>query len=613
MPEPAPQTLLDHALAYARFGFFIFPTHDVLGGRCSCGHACSSPGKHPRTAHGLLESTRDEGTIRAWWGAWPSANIAVDCGKSGIVVVDVDVKKGAQGRASIAWVVERYTGFRSTLVAGSPSGGLHYYFSGRTGTSHSRLRPGLDVQSTGAYVLLPPSVAFSRYDEARNPIPGSQAPYHWINNFSIQAFPITEESGYDFSAPAAAETQARSAIPYGEHRNALLRLAFSSRRVLGLDAKTTVGLLKNFIASGALENYDPKHPFTDRDLEGMVRSLAPHVAQSDVPASVNVVGAMVDADAVLAENTVPRQVVIPGLVQRGELHVFYGADGTKKTTIAAYLLALISRQGRDVGVFMSEDQPRDFLLKFLQAGGDQSRFFYFDARRFQGDFLLPKHKAYLEQLVQSRSWGCIYFDSINDYKSMDGRLNAADEARSMFGPLQQLAQTYDVTVLCTLHTNARDVLEGSRQIRAKARVVAHVENPKVDTNEDGYDFSRTFDANLAAMVTTDKFSRGVSRQTFNFYFDIFPAVHPKTGEADIEIQPDGTRTVKELIVCTGHEVISTVAARPVGRPRAVEEDVLREQIAGLLAATPNISSNAVAKHVKGDRNAIMRIVKELRA
>jgi Bifunctional DNA primase/polymerase, N-terminal/AAA domain len=615
MPEPQPRTMLDHALSYARFGFYVFPCHDVVADRCSCGHACSSPGKHPRVAHGLHESTRDEGLIRSWWTNAPNANIAVDCGKSGIVVVDVDVKKGAQGRASIAWVVNRFEGFRLTLASGTPTGGLHYFFVGRTGTDHGkRIGAGVDIQSTGAYVLLPPSVAYSQYDTNKNPVSGTQAPYHWLNNFALQPYPIIEEQqGYDFrpATSSVVESEARAKIPYGEHRNALLRLAFNLRRVLGHDVPTTVGMLKSYIASGTLDNYDSHHPFTDRDLEGMVRALPPNTAPPLESNPSSLFDVLQSGDQILKEQTPERQVIIDNFVLRGEFHVMYGPPGAKKTTMITYLLAMISRLGLDVCVFISEDQPKDFLLKYLAAGGVRERFYHADTSKLRGDFLLPKHKAFLEDMIKRKPWGCIYFDSINDYKDFGSRLHAGDQAREMYKPLQELAQKYNTAIFATLHTNAAGRLEGSVQTIAKARVVARVDPPPdFDLNEEGYDFSGA--SSMTAIVTVEKYSRGVARKKFNFYFDTFEAINPDTGVPEYEIQENGARAVKELLYCTGYERNETIPTPITGRPRIMEPDLLRERIAGILAATPNRSSRSILEEVRGNREHVFKIVRELK-
>ncbi len=88
------------AIAYARHGLRVFPSHEIEhDGFCSCGAtACASAGKHPRITAWPNEATTDEPTICAWWRQWPTANVGVACGAaSNLLVLDVDVKHGHDG------------------------------------------------------------------------------------------------------------------------------------------------------------------------------------------------------------------------------------------------------------------------------------------------------------------------------------------------------------------------------------------------------------------------------------------------------------------------------------------------------------------------------------
>jgi putative DNA primase/helicase len=160
--------LLRAALYYAARGLFVFPLHETdAEGACSCGKpSCSSPGKHPRTLHGLKDASAGEEQVRSWWTRWPTANIAVNCGASGRVVVDVDVKDARGGgetwRDLQAQLDSHEDGVRleGTAIVGTPSGGLHaHYLAGdhRVGSKNDLLGPGIDVKAEGGYVLLPPS------------------------------------------------------------------------------------------------------------------------------------------------------------------------------------------------------------------------------------------------------------------------------------------------------------------------------------------------------------------------------------------------------------------------------------------------------------------------
>jgi hypothetical protein len=160
--------LLEAALAYASEGIAVFPVHSTdAAGICSCGKPdCSSPGKHPRTAHGLLDAATDAEQIRDWWTRWPDANIAMSCGSSGRAVADVDDKDGRPGPGTWS-AVKQESGaeIEDTAIVETPSGGFHvHYFAGgqRVRSGNDALGPGVDVKAAGGYVLLPPSAIAGR-------------------------------------------------------------------------------------------------------------------------------------------------------------------------------------------------------------------------------------------------------------------------------------------------------------------------------------------------------------------------------------------------------------------------------------------------------------------
>ncbi len=164
------RTAVEAALAYASIDWFVFPVHWLSDGRCSCGDAdCRRPGKHPcydaaTLPHGFRSATTDEALIRAWWRRWPLAQIGVDCGRSRILVIDLDVdaSKGFDG-------VEQFELLRGLnpsgydLAAVTPRGGRQLFFrmpdgapiTCSTGTEREGVAPGIDVKGEGGYVILP--------------------------------------------------------------------------------------------------------------------------------------------------------------------------------------------------------------------------------------------------------------------------------------------------------------------------------------------------------------------------------------------------------------------------------------------------------------------------
>ncbi len=114
------------------------------------------------------QSTTDSEAIRRWWRTWPDALPAIDCAKSGIVVVDLDLPKtqGApNGLKSFGALLEEDrvpwgVGSDSVAVA-TLHGGLHLFHRqpdphNPLGNSPGRLAGrGIDIRGAGGYVIAP--------------------------------------------------------------------------------------------------------------------------------------------------------------------------------------------------------------------------------------------------------------------------------------------------------------------------------------------------------------------------------------------------------------------------------------------------------------------------
>ena len=140
------QTKVSLALSYASRGWHIFP---ILKGTTN----------KPRVKWGTAATT-DAKTIKNWWKAWPDDNIGLACGPSGLCVVDVDMKKGKNGQATLDALELDYGQLPATLSAVTPSGGRHLYFVGQARTTVEQIGPGVDTRATGGaggYVLAPGS------------------------------------------------------------------------------------------------------------------------------------------------------------------------------------------------------------------------------------------------------------------------------------------------------------------------------------------------------------------------------------------------------------------------------------------------------------------------
>lgn len=138
-------TTLQAALGYAKSGWPVFP--------------CDPATKQPYTPNGFKAATTHAPQIESWWSNFPNAMIGVPTGPvSGIWVLDLDLKPGADGAAALADLEARNGKVPPTLTAVTPSGGKHLYFRYVDGVrNRGRLEPGIDVRGEGGYVIAPGS------------------------------------------------------------------------------------------------------------------------------------------------------------------------------------------------------------------------------------------------------------------------------------------------------------------------------------------------------------------------------------------------------------------------------------------------------------------------
>ena len=136
--------MLEHALAWARRGFRVFPVSaNTRGG----------PGEFPLGAGWPSYATNDPHRITE---IWRGQDYNVACLTTGFVVIDVDVKHGKPGLASLHAL--GLDGF-DTLTIRTPTRGYHLYYAGledRLVGGHP-IAPGIDIRSHNGYVIAPGS------------------------------------------------------------------------------------------------------------------------------------------------------------------------------------------------------------------------------------------------------------------------------------------------------------------------------------------------------------------------------------------------------------------------------------------------------------------------
>lgn len=150
---------------YLGWGWWLLPVWGARDGLCGCGEthhdSRGSIGKHPITScvpRGYLDASNDDALVRSWWARFPDANPAVNCARSGLVVLDIDPRNG--GLDTIKALQAEHV-FPPTLAAFTGGGGVHWFYCTQ-GEARFRggLGPGVDIKRNG-YVLLPPSTHVS--------------------------------------------------------------------------------------------------------------------------------------------------------------------------------------------------------------------------------------------------------------------------------------------------------------------------------------------------------------------------------------------------------------------------------------------------------------------
>jgi len=177
-------SLADTAVAYALLGWRIFPVvpggkvpqfrrahpDDAAQAACPGGHVCG------RLGHGFKDATADPERVARWWAREPRCNIGLATGYPGSPdVLDIDVKDGAPGLASLKRIQDVGLTRGSFAMASTPSGGWHLYYDGTVQSSATLKKHGIDFRATGGYVVAPESWVGT----TRNPRRYRWVPQRW--------------------------------------------------------------------------------------------------------------------------------------------------------------------------------------------------------------------------------------------------------------------------------------------------------------------------------------------------------------------------------------------------------------------------------------------------
>jgi hypothetical protein len=142
----------DAAADLVSLGFKVFP---IAPGR-----------KLPLIKAWQIAASDDLETITAWADQWPNANIGIATGMmSGVVVVDIDMKDGKNGQATLDALSKQGKTLPPSPTGITPTGGIHRFYRAVPGIRNAvgvskdgrGIGIGIDVRADGGLVVAPPS------------------------------------------------------------------------------------------------------------------------------------------------------------------------------------------------------------------------------------------------------------------------------------------------------------------------------------------------------------------------------------------------------------------------------------------------------------------------
>ena len=321
--------------------------------------------KQPLTEHGFKNASINKKQIREWAKNHPAANIAFPTGQStGIIVVDLDVKRGINGIANFKKLCKELgVKIPETYKIRTPSGGKHYYFQSphdaKIINSASALGPGIDVKTEGGYIVAEGSVIDGkRYSRISGRIDKLAKLPPKLRTAMRKRSKTKKESGKDRDG----------SIPAGNRNDTLFRDACALRDTRR-QHKATLKIIR------AINQQTCKPPLDDDELERIVNSAFDNDGSQDI--SIR-----------RAADVELRQLspLWPGVLFRRKVALVAGEPGLGKSLFSCDVAARLSRAKNWPGgeapvigpatvlMLSGEDDAEDTIVpRLIAAGADLSK------------------------------------------------------------------------------------------------------------------------------------------------------------------------------------------------------------------------------------------------
>ncbi|MBL8199857.1 MAG: bifunctional DNA primase/polymerase [Chromatiales bacterium] len=236
--------MIEVALQYAAHAWPVLPL--VPGGKVPV----------IRGGRGCHDASTNGDQIRDWWSRYPEANVGLATGRrSGVVVLDIDVKDGKPGLRSLSELSPP-----PTFTVRTASGGLHLYYRMPPGADigiGAGILPGIDWRGTGGYVVAAGAVTPAGVYAITEGLPLADLPPRLAD--LLRRGP---------KRPAlAADSRGELVVPEGQRDDALMRMACGLRR-FGVGAQAILAALRGLNAALC------HPPLPDTDLQRIAVSAA---------------------------------------------------------------------------------------------------------------------------------------------------------------------------------------------------------------------------------------------------------------------------------------------------------------------------------------------------
>ena len=305
--------------------------------------------KTPATEHGFKDASTDPELVTRWFGNGSRRNLGVATG-NGLLVLDIDVKK-VDGHATLNRLEAELGPLGDTRTAVSPSGGTHRYFSVERSlpSNAEQLGPGVDVRSTGGYIVAPPSTI-------------NGADYVWVDDLPMRPLPDAWVRRIEESKAGADFHQLDGQpVPIGQQETVLNQRA-CSYRYHGLSRDGAIAALWADVLTWPM---DPTRPWMLADIEHKVkrawRDIEPSTEEAEsaavlalteprpdtvAPADEPRVYSIAEARLRITESVQSLPVLgVDGYIVKGWSHLLAGWWRLGKTEFLAAVVAVWLRLG----------------------------------------------------------------------------------------------------------------------------------------------------------------------------------------------------------------------------------------------------------------------------